>query len=306
VHECCYPQKRCSGPCREQGSLAREYEACPDDPRIVREFGAQEAIATSTGQNDSGLFELNFRDERYLPWEFRGAVCRLRIELPPENNYFDLETVSDLILRLNYTAREGGELLRRAANEAARRRVPGDGWRFFDVRNEFPDAWQLFRDSLKDDRSESRLTLRLERRMFAFVPGHRKIRVDKMALLFGLYEDEDRREPESKGWSGNEGASRFHLVELMHGHHEREDALDVVCMASEEWPHLYCGIFDSHVGTLDGRERCKEVAFRFSEGAAEVERVFLLCHYALDEDLNHSHRVHDENRGGAHLRLTDR
>ena len=29
----------------------------------------REAIATSSGQNDSGLFELDFRDERYLPFE---------------------------------------------------------------------------------------------------------------------------------------------------------------------------------------------------------------------------------------------
>ena len=62
--------------------------ACPDDPRIVRQYGAREAIATSCGQNDSGLFELNFRDQRYLPFEYMGAVSRWRIELPPENNYF--------------------------------------------------------------------------------------------------------------------------------------------------------------------------------------------------------------------------
>ena len=37
-------------------------------------YAAREAIATSSGQNDSGLFELNFRDERYLPFEFHGAM----------------------------------------------------------------------------------------------------------------------------------------------------------------------------------------------------------------------------------------
>src|SRR5204863_3777045 len=40
------------------------YEACCDDPRIAREYAAKEAIATSSGQHDTGLFELDFRDER--------------------------------------------------------------------------------------------------------------------------------------------------------------------------------------------------------------------------------------------------
>ena len=33
-----------------------------------------QSIVTSHGQNDSGLFELNFRDERYLPFEGAGAI----------------------------------------------------------------------------------------------------------------------------------------------------------------------------------------------------------------------------------------
>lgn len=41
-----------------------------------------QAIATSTGQNDSGLFELNFRDERYLPFEGAGAISSWEFELP--------------------------------------------------------------------------------------------------------------------------------------------------------------------------------------------------------------------------------
>ena len=40
----------------------------------------------------------NFRDERDLPFEYQGAVSRWRIELPRENNYFDMDTLSDMIL----------------------------------------------------------------------------------------------------------------------------------------------------------------------------------------------------------------
>ena len=166
AHECCCPAEPCECDC-EADMLARDYALCPDDPRAVRQSGACEAIATSSGQNDSGLFELSFSDPRYLPFEFRGAVSRWRIELPPENNYFDLDTLTDTIMRLNYTAREGGDLLRRAANESAHRRLPGDGWRFFDVRHDFPDAWQLLLDAGPEAGRARWLKLRLGRKHFS-------------------------------------------------------------------------------------------------------------------------------------------
>ncbi len=109
VEECCPGQCTC-GCCEQQ-----RYEAITDDPRIVKRYGATEAIATSAGQNDTGLFELNFRDERYLPFEYAGAVSRWRIELPIETNAFDIDTLSDLIFQLSYTAREGGSSLREAS-----------------------------------------------------------------------------------------------------------------------------------------------------------------------------------------------
>jgi hypothetical protein len=49
------------------------------DPRMVRRYAATEAVATSSGQNDSRMFQLSFNDERYLPFEFHGAVSRWRI-----------------------------------------------------------------------------------------------------------------------------------------------------------------------------------------------------------------------------------
>ena len=43
---------------------------------------------------------------------------RWRLEMPKENNAFDFETISDVILHLKYTAREGGDPLRQAARQA--------------------------------------------------------------------------------------------------------------------------------------------------------------------------------------------
>ena len=149
VTGCCdHKEETCSCSCEtdEREDLAESYRPLPGDTRIVRSFAATEAIATSTGMNDSGLFELSFRDERYLPFEYAGAISHWRIELPPENNQFDTDTVTDIILHLNYTSREGGERLRRAGSAAASCKLPGDGLRLFDVRHEFPDAWPALRE----------------------------------------------------------------------------------------------------------------------------------------------------------------
>src|SRR5205085_2883746 len=89
-----------------------------DDPRFVTTFSAIESIATSTAQNDSGMFEVNFRDERYLPFEGAGVISMWRIDMPRDCNAFDFETISDVILRINYTAREGGASLQKAARAA--------------------------------------------------------------------------------------------------------------------------------------------------------------------------------------------
>jgi hypothetical protein len=279
VHECCCPPEPCCGECSEDERLAREYQFCPDDPRIVRQYGAREAIATSTAQNDSGLFELNFNDQRYLPFEFMGAVSCWRIELPPENNYFEMGSLTDTIIRLNYTAREGGERLRRAASAAAQRYLPGDGWRFLDVRHEFPDAWQLFRDCPRGDKWERRLRLRLDRKMLPFVPGAREIWIDRLAILLSTDEYEDCNCPKSEGCPCPEhGEPACRIIEFAHGDEECDCERKVLCRASDEWPDLYCGIFDTRIGPLGGRGHHAEAEFRFHAATGEVEHVYLFCH----------------------------
>jgi Tc toxin complex TcA C-terminal TcB-binding domain len=68
--------------CCNDDEPQKGYEVVPVDPHIVRHYPATEAIATSSSQNDAGLFELSFHDERYLPFEFQGAISRWRMEVP--------------------------------------------------------------------------------------------------------------------------------------------------------------------------------------------------------------------------------
>lgn len=68
-------------------------------------------IATSSAQNDSGIFELNFKDERYLPFEGKGSVSQwnLIISAADQIKLFELESISDVVIHMKYTARYGGD-----------------------------------------------------------------------------------------------------------------------------------------------------------------------------------------------------
>ncbi len=115
-----------------------------NDPRFKVQFGAINSIATSHAQNDSGMFELNFNDERYLPFEGLGAISDWQISMPKENNYFDFASLSDVVLHINYTARNGGGLLTMGANTNLQTILPNSAARLFSVKNDFPTEWYRF------------------------------------------------------------------------------------------------------------------------------------------------------------------
>jgi len=286
VADCC--QEKPANPCGCQHGAEEHYRSRRGDRRLVRHYGAREAIATSSGRNDSGLFELNFRDERHLPFEFFGAVSCWRIELPPENNYFDLDSLTDLILHLNYQAREGGDALRQAARGAARRRLPGNGWIYLDLRKDFPDVWELFRRTRKQGESEASMTLKVTRRLFPFLPGDPALRISKLAVLFETPKSCEPSCPELRECPCvREGMPASHLVEVTvdRADEERGDSceVEIPCVAGADSPHLYHGIGAVKLGPLDRCHECHSLTLTFAGPGCELKRAFLLCHYEVVE-----------------------
>jgi hypothetical protein len=270
VEDCC-PGKCTCGCCDK-----RRYEAIGDDPRFVKRFGATEAIATSTGQSDAGLFELNFNDERYLPFEYAGAAfSRWRIELPIETNAFDIDSMSDLVFELFHHDKEGGAMLREASWAAASCFLPGAGLRFFDWRQDFPDAWHRFDAPLQADVREDcprALNLRMRRSMFPYLPGQRPVRMRRVELWFEAQGCED---------------ARNHLIEFVpdpdcaceDGNEECCERYFLTCTASEDWPCLFHGVLEYPFPYL--REECQVTIgdFLFPHEVGKVYRAYLICSY---------------------------
>jgi hypothetical protein len=287
-HECCCP-KECCDSCDDTARLAHEYRACPDDPRIVRQFGAREAVATSSGQSDSGLFTLDFNDPRYLPFEYGGGASTWRVEMPALNNYFDTTTTTDYLLRLNLTAWEGGPLLRQAAEAATRGRLPGDGWRLIDVRHDMPDAWQRFKDCAEFNGMDSRIDLCFERRMFPFIPDGREIIIGGMAILIGRHAcDRFGCGCECSSLKGcpcpEHREQACETVEFRHGDFECDAGIRVECIANEAWPDFHFGTVKTMIGPIAETDRRGRVQLRFSAGAKSLDHLFLLCRYAPISD----------------------
>ena len=157
------------------GIYAREDA---EDDRFNDYFGSLQSIVTSSAQNDSGLFETNLRDERYLPFENSGVVSEWQLELPADPSkdqprQFDYDTIADVILHIRYTAREGGGLLRNGAvanltNHIDEAQAAGSV-RLFSMRHEFPGEWAKFKQvKIQGDIKTAPLKLELRQEHFPF------------------------------------------------------------------------------------------------------------------------------------------
>ncbi len=140
------------------------------------------SIATSTAQNDTGIFELSFRDERYMPFEGGGAVSRWSLRLPKSFRQFDYQTINDVILSISYTAQDDGVLRSRVESDNAQLEESILNFlkthalkRVFSLRQEFSAAFTRLLHSA----AGTQVTIEISDRHFpAFIRG-RPIVVDK-------------------------------------------------------------------------------------------------------------------------------
>ncbi|MBT9313998.1 Tc toxin subunit A-related protein [Leptothoe spongobia] len=89
----------------------------PDTGTIRQSWRQHQQIAISKGTNDSGLFVLNFQDERYLPFEGTGTISSWKLDLPKASNAIDFNSITDVIITLSYTALEGGSTIKETVSK---------------------------------------------------------------------------------------------------------------------------------------------------------------------------------------------
>jgi hypothetical protein len=119
----------------------------PPDGSIRTDWLANQQIALSRGIDDAGLFVLDFRDEKYLPFEGTGAVSEWTLSLPPETNRIDFSNISDIIVKVQYTAKDGGSKFAddvKGLLSSASPPYPYTLAKLFDLKQAFGPQWYKF------------------------------------------------------------------------------------------------------------------------------------------------------------------
>ncbi len=170
-----------------------------DDDRFTGNNIPFKAIATSSAQNDSGVFDLNFRDERYLPFEGAGVISRWRLELNGKYlqedgsiidlSQFDYNSISDIILHIRYTSREDAGLFRQNAIahlqdfiKQAADNSPVPFMRMFSLKHEFPAEWYTFLNQPASNGDQA-CVLQIAKDRFPYLLVHMALTITNVVLL---------------------------------------------------------------------------------------------------------------------------
>ncbi|KAL6795809.1 hypothetical protein GGI42DRAFT_356796 [Trichoderma sp. SZMC 28013] len=128
---------------------AADHPQKKSDERFHTDQIPIQSIAVSHEQQDSGVFNLDFKDERYIPFEGAGVISKWHLELPTSVKQFYYNTTTDIVLHVKYTAVQGGAAFKKVASDAAsafQKTATGfsitDGmFAVLDLKNDFPTEW---------------------------------------------------------------------------------------------------------------------------------------------------------------------
>ncbi len=164
----------------KNGKYARDLSG--DDDRFVDYVGGAQSIVTSGGTHDAGMFEHNLHNEWVFPFEGAGAVSAWRLELPKDFPPFDYATISDAILHVQYTARQGvdGKLV---TNELATTQLQNGEASLgllFSLRHDFPTEWSAFVNTKANTFSAI-----LKKEYFPYFAQGKSVSIDAVELYTG-------------------------------------------------------------------------------------------------------------------------
>lgn len=144
-----------------------------------------DSIAVSKAQYDSGVFEFSFRDERYNHFEGAGAISNWKLSLPHNFRLFDYQTISDVILHIDYTAEEDSLFREKVETNMAVIKVKildyftdKPFFRAFSLRHDFPGEFHRLMHSPKN----TEISIKLSEKFFPIFHVDRTIKISSAKL----------------------------------------------------------------------------------------------------------------------------
>lgn len=154
-----------------------------DDARFQVQSGAVKSIVISGGRDDAGVFAADPRDERYLPFEGSGVISDWNLTLTSAVPTFTWTTITDVVLHMRYTAREGGELLREAALASLNDELASLPLRrAFSAKSEFPSEWNAFLHP-PEGSAQAELNVSLAEQHFPYFARNTNLKIINLELI---------------------------------------------------------------------------------------------------------------------------
>jgi hypothetical protein len=134
--------------------LGEDIGTTPEPSSLQTNVNVMQQIAISKGEQNTGLINYDLSDQRYLPFEGTGAVSGWKLSLPLQQNPVDFDLIEDVIIKLQYTAANGGEGFAKSVSQlpALRTRT----WvNYIDVLGQYPKDWKNFIDQTPINNSQT-------------------------------------------------------------------------------------------------------------------------------------------------------
>ena len=163
--------------------LSRVVTADPGYPVAVIQQDS-ESVALTSPIASTGVFEVDMQSEMLNPFEGTGLDTTWFFELPPAGNPIDFDSLMDVVMTIDYTARSSNELRERVVSQLPRRTSSDLA---FSVRRDLPDAWYDLANPADGTPVRVELTLNPSR----FPPGLSEISIDEIAVVARLRDGSD-------------------------------------------------------------------------------------------------------------------
>lgn len=181
----------------EDSQVRRKPNTDDNDNLISWPYQKLTSIATSKAENDSGMFELYFRDERYLPFEGAGAVnSKWKLKLPSKLRYFDYNSISDVIVEICYTCKYDGNF-RNAVEDSITdtlstfATLEGGGlYRLISLKHEFQNAFHQLLHPLPPEAAQS-TKFTLERKHFPYFLSDKTMNISSSKIYLKSKDKDD-------------------------------------------------------------------------------------------------------------------
>ena len=173
--------------------------AAGTDLRFIDDLGGTNAIVTSSGQNDSGMFDVQLADERYLPFESGGAISAWRATLNNVYPQFDYRTITDLVLHAAHAtprataaqpfAQTAAAAVKAQINALALAQSRKGLYRMFSARHDYGSNWSRFLNPGAGN--DQVLTLDIGTERFPFFTSGMDIKISGIDVLANTADSSD-------------------------------------------------------------------------------------------------------------------